>query len=447
MRTISTTGTFTGNIVNRDTSDYSYSTISSSTNAYNGSSNTTYATINLKTGSGATTYTYWLFDTSSIPEGSTINSVTCTAKCYINSTRSSYITTRQIQMFTGTTAKGSATTVANSTTVLNLNSGTWTLDELRDARVRVYAVRGTSNTSTTYYFRFYGATLNVNYTFEGIAYEFNASSNVDGVTISPTSQEVLEGEEISFTIEGDINNVVVTDNGNDITSQLVEKQYATGGTESYYPSSYTTSGNISGTYYQQAVGKGSNATSTTGNNYCSSSDSAAYISYKFDTSAIPSNAIITSVACSVKGHCESTSNSSEVARVQLYAGSTTKGSSTDFTSTSDQVVNLTTGTWTRSEIDNLTLRFTIGYYGGNVSGATLTITYDIPGSGGTYYEYTLTNVDDDHTIVISNSEKILIKINGVWTAANKIYYKQQDTFIEIDLKNLPDTLYTYGGNL
>ena len=58
-------------------SDYSYSSIRGETNPVGKGSNNTesYATIVLKAGSRATTYTHWPFDCSSIPVGATIDSV------------------------------------------------------------------------------------------------------------------------------------------------------------------------------------------------------------------------------------------------------------------------------------------------------------------------------------------------------------------------------------
>lgn len=76
------------------------------------------------------------------------------------------ITTRQIQLFSGTTAKGSAHTLSTSTTAFSVTAGTWTRGDLEDARIRMYAVRGTSQTTTSIYFRFYGATLEVEYEYE-----------------------------------------------------------------------------------------------------------------------------------------------------------------------------------------------------------------------------------------------------------------------------------------
>lgn len=128
-----------------------------------GSSNTTYATINLKTGSRAATDAYWKFDCSSIPQNATITSVTCTAKCYISNTQSSRISARTVQLYSGSTAKGSSSTVSNSTTAITLSCGNWTRSELNNIRIGLKATRGTSSTTTTYYFRFYGATLTIKY--------------------------------------------------------------------------------------------------------------------------------------------------------------------------------------------------------------------------------------------------------------------------------------------
>lgn len=157
-------------------------------------------------------------------------------------------------------------------------------------------------------------------------------------------------------------------------------------TATSYPVSYSTSGSIKGTNYQNAVGKGSDTDAASGNDYASGSGNTAYIEYAFSFD-IPESATIDSVECTVKGHCESTSSSSEQADLQLYAGSTAKGSVSSFTSTSAQVLTLTTGTWTRDEIDSMVLRFTIGYYGGLVNGATITVTYSF---NAVYYTVTST---------------------------------------------------------
>lgn len=136
----------------------------------NGSGNTTYASCYLRTGSSAETYMTYGFDLSDIPDGATIVSVACTAKAYIGNTNSSRITSRQIQMFSGSTAKGTASNISTSTTAITMSVGTWTLAELRNARIRVYAKRGSSSTTTSYEMRIYGATLTVVYEYEDKRY-------------------------------------------------------------------------------------------------------------------------------------------------------------------------------------------------------------------------------------------------------------------------------------
>ena len=231
-RTVSIQDTITAHPTNV-ASDHAYASVSGTTNGYTDASSTTYATINLTTGSGATTYIYFTFDFSDIPAGATIDSVSCSAKAYINTTNSSRITTRQIQLYSGTTAKGSASTISNSTTAFNMTAGSWTRDELQNARIRLYGVRGTSNTTSTYYFRFYGATFTVNYSIDGIAYTIGATSNVSGVTVDPSTQELMGGEDATVSIyASSLDGIAVTDNDVDVTDQLEQHAMPTGGSTS-----------------------------------------------------------------------------------------------------------------------------------------------------------------------------------------------------------------------
>ena len=387
-----------------DSANSSYSSVSSSypiSNGYDGTSSTSYAYIACLTGSQATSYISYTFNTSSIPEGATIDSVTCSAKARVSST--SYISTAYLQLYSGSTAKGSATSArTTSATTYNLTPGSWTRAEVEDIEVRYTATRGTSSTTRAAYMYFYGADLSIEYSINGMQYTLTATSEVSGVTIDPLAVNLMEGSSQEFTFDFGTNDpfdLKVEDNGTDISGDL-EEHTVSGGTAEKYPESYTTSGSISGTYYQQAIGKGSDTANASGNDYSSGgSGSSAYIDYSFDFSDIPENAIIESMSVTVKGHCESTSNSSEIATLRLYSGSTAKGSESEFTSTSDSVITMTTGTWTREELEDAKLRFTIGYYGGRVVGATWTVTYSVAST--TYYTYTLSNISADHDIVVS----------------------------------------------
>lgn len=145
-----------------------YNTVSSSypiSNGYAGSSSTTYAQFTFVNGSRAETYIYYTFDLSSIPANATIKSVSVTAKTYISTTSSSYVSARQVQMCSGTTPKGSATNMTNTSggTTATLSVGEWTRAELQNAALRLYVMRGTSSTTSERYVRLYGATMTVEY--------------------------------------------------------------------------------------------------------------------------------------------------------------------------------------------------------------------------------------------------------------------------------------------
>lgn len=220
-RVVTHSETFTGNIVSYDTTDHAYRTYSNPGNAYGGSTSTTYAQAYIVNGSNAESWLYYNFDTSSIPDGATITSVTCVSRCAASG-NSSQTPTKWMCFFSGTTQKGTTYALSTSTTArtLTLDSGL-TLSDIRNARVKVYVKRGTSNTGTSYYIRFYGATLTVNYTYDDVYYTVTTSSSARGVSLSPSSQEYLKGSDATVTISGDLTDVLIEDNGTDVTSSII----------------------------------------------------------------------------------------------------------------------------------------------------------------------------------------------------------------------------------
>ena len=216
-RQVNETQTVSSNPVSYD-SNYSAYSVSGLNNALTDSDSTTYATINLKRNSNAETIIFYNFSFN-ITSGATINSVTAKAKCYISTTNSSRVATRQIRLYSGSTAMGSAHTVSNSTSEFTMTAGTWTAEQLNNAKIRLYAKRGTSNTTTNYYFRFYGATLTVSYTYQTVVYEITASSNVSGVTIEPAFQEQAQGGNATVTLSTN-SNIKLLDNNTDVTSSI-----------------------------------------------------------------------------------------------------------------------------------------------------------------------------------------------------------------------------------
>lgn len=392
-------------------------------------------------GSNAATTIYLNFDCSEIPSGATINSISCQVKCGTQGT--SYFGTRTVQMATGTTTKGSATTMSGSNSspqTHTLTVGTWTASELHNAKLKFYVVRGTSNTSTDATFSIFGATLTVSYTFSGTAYDITATSNVASITVSPASQEAFAGETKEVILAGDsISGLSITDNGNDITSQLVQRTPSSGGTEDAVLGTYSLkSGGFNGSgasYFQGLVGKGVDNTKTTSNYYSSGSGTIAVFTYDFSFSNIPSNATITRVYCEVNGHAESTSNSNEYMCAQLLLGSNAISTELNFksigTSNSTQALEATTLP-TVSNVNTLKLQCRLGYYGGAINGATCYVVYTVPSSG---YEwvYTITNISGDHAIVVAqgggSNPTIYYKVNGNWIAAAAVYKKVSGSWV------------------
>lgn len=156
------------NIVSYNSS-HSYYQLTNAANGYHGSSNTSYANMNLTRGSRAESYMYWEFSLPTIPTGATIDSITCNYKARTSTTSTSYIAQATIQMCSGTTTKGTSKSILSTSTSASSFSSTeigeWTVAELNaGVKLRTYAMRGLSRTSSNYYVRFYGADIEVAYT-------------------------------------------------------------------------------------------------------------------------------------------------------------------------------------------------------------------------------------------------------------------------------------------
>ncbi len=216
-----------------DSTNSVYDSVNSSypiENGYASATNTNYAQINITTGANAETWIYYTF-APSIPNGSTITSISCQAKASINST-TARIAIRQIQMYTGTTDKGTAQTLTSAATTFTFTESVndWTVSQLNNARIVMHVQRSTKDPSRNYYVDFYGATLTIGYTFEGIAYEITSSSNIPntkGVSINPEYQ--LQPESASVTIT----------NVDGLNLRLIDTYGANKTTQTFNNTSYT----------------------------------------------------------------------------------------------------------------------------------------------------------------------------------------------------------------
>lgn len=416
--------------------------VSSPTSGYTDSTSTNYSTINLTRGvAGEITEFFYNFGLN-IPLGATINSVTCKYKCYIKTTDSSYISTRQIQLFSGrNTAKGSPMDVSTDTNEHTMsNVGTWTAAELNNAKIRIYAVRASTNTTSSYYFRFYGATLSVSYTYDHATVLVNARSEDNNVTISPTQAspevivdtsqsqvQLLPSCDIDFILScSSMNGYILTDNGTDVTNQVSVSHTANTGTaiipvrlandsSSNYNFATTTS-----TYFIQNMNHDSSYSGTPARiSIAQSNSSATYMGWIImdltPLDEIPQSATINSVTWSIRYAVSSTSYITAVS-MQLYTGNslssgscTAKGynqtgrSTSASTSGGSRYRNLAGGTWTLDELKTLKIHVSATKSTANKSsyiylyGADVTVSYTIPTT------FTTGIRGGDHTIILKSS--------------------------------------------
>ena len=379
-------------------------------NGFTDATSSTRAAIYSKTGSRAVTYIYYNFDCSAIPSAATINSVSCVFKG--GTQGSTYYSAYTAQLCSGTATKGTAQSVTgtnSSPSTVTLTGGTWTRSELDNAKILFKVTRGTSNTNSGSTVSFYGATLTVDYSYSGTVYEITSTLSTNNVdSISPTGvTDVEPGGSYQLEIHAtSLDDFTIEDNGVDVKNQLVEQTAPQSGSVSNTATGSTNSGLSSGSNYASyPVGYTAENPHTYTSNMYASNNSTGYVDYNFDFSNIPEGATIDSVEVKCCGQRENaTVDSTHMAKISLYSGNTLKGTAQEFTSTSQQTITITDpGTWTRSELQSAKLRFSLAYYGGRMYGITWTVNYSFASGGGTYWTYSLSNVQADHTIILMDA--------------------------------------------
>lgn len=446
MGTITVQDSISAHPTSYDTSHYSYASISGSypiTNAYTDSSSTSYCQVSWKTGSNAETYIYLKFDLSAIPNDATIKSVTAKAKGYVNTTNSSRVTSRQMQLATGTTLKGSALTISTSTSEQTFsNVGTWTAAELHDARVRYYVKRGTSNTSSTYNLRIYGATITVSYEYNQTTYEITVSNSTSAtVTANPT--EVLSGE--TSEIRSDtLSNITIKDNGVDITNQFVQKTESQPTYEVENVGSYGFALNSNTGYY------------TSNNRGISKSAAVCRVDFYVPISA---TITFTYINYAEQGYDFGVFGNIDVALNDNYYPA---GSSGATISDSSYARACNTSSYNTSSTQTLTYSMEAGEHSiwvkyskddaSDANNDTLQFKVDISLSDpswtpSTYYGYDITNISADHAILVTSSavDILYLKENGSWVAFSGVVYKKVNgSWVQqSNLQNVFDTNTNY----
>ena len=226
------------------------------------------------------------------------------------------------------------------------------------------------------YLYVYGAEIDVEYTLPNPANVTSVLVQGEG-TLNPLGTTNTY-KDLEYTLTITPNNtseeITVTKNGIDVSADLVPHYPGSDEVISKSPATLiTTSGiNSNSSYASYPVGHTAENPHTYSSNMYASNNSTGYAQYSFDFSDIPSNAIINSVEVKCSGLRENSSISTYYrASIGLYSGNTQKSTEQEFTSTSQQTITISDpGDWTRTELNNAQLRFTVGYYGGRLYGVT-----------------------------------------------------------------------------
>lgn len=189
-------------------------------------------------------------------------------------------------------------------------------------------------------------------------------------------------------------------------------------TKTFYPGQYEGFSGESSSNLSNPIGKGSSNSRNYAQITASRGSSGALCFWSFDVTTIPLNAKINSVSC--KARCRI---SSSLGEVQLYSGSTPKGSKTEVsgTSTSGVVYTLNAGVWSRAELSSARIRLYIpsspkGSQSISFYGADLTVSY-------TY-----------------QSEKFMLKLGGNYHGVARVFKKVSGIWVEQEsLEGVVDT--------
>ena len=390
------------------------------------------------TTSGTSSYYLYLkgFNFSDVPSNAVVSSFTVKVKGYETSlsTSTSYAP-RLYNNTSGTTwstITGASTASSNFGTSTNTitvpYTGTWDTLKGYGSNLGIRLVIRRSNRNTQGYLYIYGAEIEVTYTIP--VYH---TVDITGETTPTGQQTVLEGTSLAISYVGS-SKPTVTDNNVDVTSQVTE---STGGTTTYVPSGNTTS-NFTVTNIQNAYNDSSHTSNYASLEINGGTTGTCYLDIPV---SLPSGATLQSVSCSVAlQFSRNGSSSGFTSSVQMYSGSTAKGSATTWVSSATDVArtvyDLTIGSWTISELASARLYLTATNNASSthrfiyIYGVSLTVTYSVSGK---IYTYTLTNITADHVIVFSASHaqpELYVKVNGSWVQVQAAYKKVNGNWVQ-----------------
>lgn len=399
---------------------------------YHNTDNTTYATITNTYASTSSRYLYLRgFNFSSIPSDATINSFTVKIKGYETSLSTS--TSYAPRLANGTSAISGTTATTNfgtSVKTITIPTGSLTWQQITNYgsnfTIMVYVRRSSRN--TTGYFYCYGAEIEVDYTIPvqyNVTIQNNTSANVTASDTAP-----YEGDNV--VIRSDIiSGISVKDNGTDVTSQFVAVQEsgATYSVDSVDGASYGFALNSNNYYQSQNTGI---------------SKSAALCKVNIHV-PVAATLTFTFINYAEQGYDFGVfGNIDETLSNNYYAAGSSGATITD----NNYRLACNTSTHNKSTTQTLSYSLTAGDHfiyvkyskddASNANNDTLqfkvVITLDEPFTPGTYYEYTISNITADHTILVVSSGglsyTLYTKVNGTWKQGT-VYVKQNGSWVQV----------------
>ena len=401
-------------------SNTSYTNISNPTNMYTDVDSTTYATFN-HTRTQTTSYYLYIrgFDLSQVPDDAIISNVTVKVKAMVSGA-GSY--TPGLYNNTTSLSKSFNSSIGTSATTRTVDiTSNWETYKDYGNNLTIRLQLNRSNRNTASYMRIYGAEITVEYTLP-VAHTVTTSGT--NCTITPNgTTTVYEGNSLSIRIEAD-SKPTVTDNGVDVSSQVVEKTADLGYEVATAPNAtYGFTLNSNG-YYEST------------NKDKASTTSLCVVSFDLPVDC--------TVQFKVINYAESTYDFGLLSNVDTTLSTSASADSTNVywsgknaNSASEQTVNY--GTISAGAHSIYVKYFKDSYTDSNND--TLQFKVEITPNeslpDNVFYEYTLNNILSDHTIVATvsssaPSERLYIKTNGSWTSVSEVYKKVNGVWVKQD---------------
>lgn len=401
-------------------SSTTYLSVSNAGNMYHNTDNTSYATITNTYASTSSRYLYIRgFNFGSIPEDAVINSFTVKVKGYESglSTSTSYAPrlANGTSTISGTTASSN---LGTSSKTITIPTGALTWSQIADYgenfTIVVYVRRSSKNTTGYAYIQ--GAEIEVNYTIP--VYHNVSITNSTSATVTASDTHPLEGTDVEIR-SNTLSGLTIKDNGTDVTSQFTQRQDTA---ESYAVTNVTTTYGFAlnnNGYYES-------------NNKAHAS-SAAVCRVDFH---VPVAATIT---FSLINYAEATYDYGQLSEIDttLTTNASADTSHVYWDGKNHNSASVQTVTYTMTAGDHyIYVKYFKDQYTDSNNDSLqfkVAITLNEPFTPSTYYGYDITDIQSDHTIVVTSGgvvQMLYFKSGGSWVGVTKAYKKINGSWVQ-----------------